>query len=312
MDPIKLGIALDNVLNERWNKEIVTIKKNMAKHSGTTLTKTAFGKHETQLANVIELVEQENINTLLLVPVDGDKAEEITTYCDKHNVKIVLYSRPITKGKVDFVIKFDVQKIGHDQAEYVIKHKKGPNTLIIHGPKSDLNSIALLEGQMESFSPLESTKEINLLGTYYLDNWTKTKAEQTVKIAFENHPVVIHNIVAANDMIAEAAAKHIAKHNLPPAIITGLDAELNACKRILDGTQSMSVALLPTTIAQCASDVISFLNGVNPDIRSQHNVTTGFFGTRSHKVIDTNCVVITKHNLKEIVTKEKLFPANWL
>merc|ERR1712194_481441 len=96
----------------------------LSKHKGITFTKTAFGKHEAQMKNVVELVETKKINTLLLVPVDGEKAYEITDYANKHNVKIILYSRPITKGKVDFVIKFNVEEIGLSQANYVVNNLK--------------------------------------------------------------------------------------------------------------------------------------------------------------------------------------------
>lgn len=313
MSKIRLGIALDNILNERWNKEVVTIKTNVAKYKGLTFTKTAFGRHETQLKNVKDLIETNEINTLLLVPVDGDKAEEITNLAKSHHVKVILYSRPINKGSVDFVIKFDVIGIGESQAKYIAENKKGKNTLIFHGPKSDLNSLALLEGQMNILTEFIESDEISILDTYYLDSWTKTKAEETVKNAFNKHSQIeIHNIIAANDMIAEAAAEYIEKNNLYPPLITGLDAELNACKRILRDKQSMTVALLPTTIAQCASDVIAFLNGLNPDLNNQHKIETGFFGFKSHKSIKTNCKVITKENVKEVVSNEKLFPDNWL
>lgn len=313
MSEIRLGIALDNILNERWNKEVVIIKNNITKHKGVTFTKTAFGKHETQLQNVQDLIDSNEINTLLLVPVDGDRAEEIVNLAKTNNVKVILYSRPINKGKVDFVIKFDVIGIGESQAQFISDNKKGNNTIIIHGPKSDLNSITLLEGQMKVLSPLIEENKINLIDTYYLESWTKIKAETTVKQVFNKHKdTEIHNIISANDMIAEAASEYVEKNNLSMPTITGLDAELNACKRILSDKQSMTVALLPTTIAQCASDVVTFLNGSNPDLTKQYKVQTGFFGFQSHKTINTNCEVITKGNLKEIVAREKLFPANWL
>ena len=130
---MNIGIALDNSLNERWNKEIFFIKKKVQDEGGVVSFRTAFGLPNSQFENVRDMIANDKIDVLILVPVDAIYAKVIVDYAYEHRVKVIAYSRPIEHEKVDFHIKFDVPAIGRQQGQYALDKKKKGNYLIIQG-----------------------------------------------------------------------------------------------------------------------------------------------------------------------------------
>jgi D-xylose transport system substrate-binding protein len=130
------------------------------------------------------MIANDKIDVLVLVPVDATYANVIVDYAHEHGVKVIAYSRPIENSKIDFHIKFDVPAIGEQQAQYAVDKVKVGNYLIIQGPKQDLNTQLLLDGQMEVLQPKIDRNEIDLVDTVYLSGWSKLKAVDSVKTAF--------------------------------------------------------------------------------------------------------------------------------
>ena len=177
---MNVGIALDNTLNERWNKEIFFIKKRVETEGGLVHFRTAFGLANTQFDNVKELILQDQIDVLILVPVDAENAKSIVDLCLTHNVKVIAYSRPIIHPGIDFQVRFDVPLIGKHQAEFAVSKQPTGNYVIIQGPTQDLNTGLLLAGQKEVLEPKIKNGDIKLLDEYFLSGWTKLKATKTV------------------------------------------------------------------------------------------------------------------------------------
>jgi ABC-type xylose transport system substrate-binding protein len=308
---MNIGIALDNTLNERWNKEIFFIKKRVESEGGLVHFRTAFGLPNTQLDNVRELILEDKINVLILVPVDAEYAKNIVELCQTHGVKVIAYSRPILHKGVDFQVRFDVPLIGKQQVEVALQNKTEGNFVIIQGPTQDLNTGLLLEGQMELLSPKINSGEVNLLGTYYLSGWTKIKAARTVDDCLSQHNGMIDAFIVANDMIAEAVIEQIgSERNI---IVTGLDAEVKACKRVADGHQTMTVLLVPQSIANCIGNVALYLASSNEKYLKEYTVEMDEVAKGIQiKTIQLESEVLDQDNVKDKILEHKLFPLGWL
>ena len=309
---MNVGIALDNTLNERWNKEIFFIKKRVETEGGLVHFRTAFGLANTQFDNVKELILQDHIDVLILVPVDAENAKLIVDLCLSHNVKVIAYSRPILHSGVDFQVRFDVPLIGKHQAEFAVSKQPRGNYVIIQGPTQDLNTGLLLSGQRAVLDPKIQKGDIKLLDEYFLSGWTKLKATKTVEECLEKHGLEnIDAFVVANDMIAETVAEHLDDTN--NVVVTGLDAEVKACKRLVDGEQTMTVLLVPQDIANCIANTALFLGTGNQEyienyIVDEDQVDEGV----SIKTIQLASEVLNQENVKEKVLEHKLFPLGWL
>lgn len=304
---MKIGIALDNTLNERWNKEIFFIRKKIEEEGGTFSYRTAYGLANSQFDNVRDMISNDDINVLVLVPVDGSSASAIVEYAHQHKVKVIAYSRPIQSPLVDFEVKFDVPAIGKKQVEYVTKKQPaGGNYLIIQGPTQDLNTQLLLQGQMEILQPFIDRNEVNLLDTCYLNGWTKLKAKECVSQVFAKQSEKIDVIVAANDMIAEAVYEYLEENKFSDILITGLDADVKACLRVAQNKQAMTIMLEAKVIANCVANTALYLSSGQDKFIEKYNVIEG-----QTKSIQLDALLIDAENVKEEVAAHKTFPLNW-
>ena len=309
---MNIGIALDNTLNERWNKEIFFIKKKLEQEGGKVFFRTAFGLANSQFENIRDMIANDKIDVLVLVPVDGIYAKVIVEYAKEHGVKVIAYSRPIEHNDIDFHVKFDVPSIGKQQAEYVLNKKPTGNYLIIHGHTRDLNTQLLLEGQMQILQPKIDAGEINLLDTTYLSAWTKLKAIECVKETCSKLTGKVDVVIAANDMIAEALSEYFEEHNISNVLTTGLDAEVKACLRIADNKQTMTVMLVSKVIAECVADTALYLASNDSKYIANYTVVNEkITDTVTTKCIQLACEVIDSDNVMEKVEEYKIFPISW-
>lgn len=307
---MKVGISLDNTLNERWGKEITIIKKNISEAGGEVTLKTAFGLVDSQESDIRDLILLDKIDVLILVPVDSQSAVKMANFAKSKGVKVIAYSRPIPTNSIDFFIRFDAKLIGKNQAKYLTSKQPVGNCVIVHGPQSDLNTKYLLEGQMEVISSLSN---FNILQTVYLEGWTKLKAKQVVDKLLNSYKGEITSVLAANDMIAEATHDCLYAMGIKNVLVTGLDAEVKACQRILNDQQLMTVLLPPRDIATCVSKVAMYLLTNKDSFISSYDVVLDKVDTDVEvKCINLDSLVLDKDNVKKEVEERKLFPLGWL
>jgi D-xylose transport system substrate-binding protein len=74
------------------------------------------------------------------------------------------------------------------------------------------------------------------------DDWAAIQGLKTTENALTQNNNQINAVVAANDTLAGAAIQALTEENLEgKAVVSGQDADLAACQRIVAGTQSMTV-----------------------------------------------------------------------
>jgi len=308
---MKIGISLDNTLNERWSKEITIIKKIISSAGGDVILKTAFGLADSQESDVRDLVNIDEVNVLIIVPIDAKQSADMADFAKSKGVKVIAYSRPIPTEAIDYHIRFDVPGIGSNQAEYLAQNQPFGNYLIVHGPTTDLNTAILLKGQMDV---LNQNPGIKILETSFLDGWTKTKALQTMRQLLAVHGDQVTAVLAANDMIAEAAHDCLYEMVKNDVLISGLDAEVKACQRILNEHQSMTVLLPPNDIAKCVGNTALYLASKDIKYIADYDVIEDGIGEENiqSKCINVESIVLDKSNVRELVELHKVFPIGWL
>ncbi len=308
---MKIGISLDNTLNERWTKEIAIIKKIIGAAGGEVILKTAFGLADSQDSDIRDMITTDQVDVLIIVPIDANKAARMAEFAQSKGVKVIAYSRPIPTSAIDYHIRFDVPQIGSNQAEYLVNQKPEGNYLIIHGPTTDLNTAYLLKGQMDV---LNKYPGVHILETAFLDGWTKTKASMVMKNLLLKHGNDITAVLAANDMIAEAAHDCLYEIDNNDVIISGLDAEVKACQRILNEHQSMTVLLPPNDIAKCVGNTALYLASRDNKYIAEYSVVEESVGEENiqTKCIKVESVVLDKTNVRSLIESYKVFPPGWL
>ena len=176
---------------------------------------------------------------------------------------------------------------------------------------NDFNTPFLYYGAMKYIKPLIENGKLNMVLDAYVPKWSPAEAKKLVKEAVAANGNRIDAIFASNDRLAGAAAEaleelHVTNH----AVITGMDAELAAIKRILAGTQDATIYMDLRELAYAAVD-----EAHNLATKKKVNVNSELGNDGSNKInaFLINGKVVTRENINKVLiepghfTKEDIY-----
>lgn len=232
----KVGISLGTLKEERWIKDRDILMSRIKDLGGDPIVMNANNDDDDQMKQVKYLVSQ-NIDVLIIVPNDLKKASQAVGYAKSKGVRVISYDRLIVDADIDYYISFDNQKVGEEMGRYIKSKLSKGKVLVINGAKSDNNTQVIKKG----YSTTLDTEGITLLGEYWAEDWlTEYAYETTEKLLSED--VDFQAVLAGNDALAGAAIRALSEYKMAgKVIVVGQDADLGACRRIVDGTQSMTI-----------------------------------------------------------------------
>lgn len=240
-DKLVIGFSLGTLKEERWLKDRDILIAKIKEMGAEIIVQNANNDDQDQLKQVKYLLEQ-NIDVLIIVPNDLEKAASAVEMAQRQGVKVISYDRLVLKSNADLYISFDNEKVGEFMAEYVMEkiNNKG-NILIVNGANRDHNTKMIKQGYDKVLSDKIKDGSIGIIAEEWADNWMKEYAfEETVKAIQAGKK--IDGVIAGNDSLAEGAIEALSEHRLAGKVfVVGQDADLSACQRIVEGTQLMTV-----------------------------------------------------------------------
>ncbi|MDU1848392.1 MAG: substrate-binding domain-containing protein [Niallia nealsonii] len=296
---IYVGFSLDTLAEERWYKDKDAFETTVKELGGEVKTLAANGIDSVQIQQA-ELLIAEGVDVLVVVPHNADVASEIVEKAHRANVKVISYDRLIKNADVDYYISYDNKEVGRLQAKELLKKVSKGNFAYIGGAGTDNNAVLFKEGAMEVLQPYIDKEEIKLVFDQYTDEWQPKKAEANMVEALSEQKNNIQAVVAANDGTAGGVINALQKNNLKIPV-TGQDAEVAAIKRILAGTQTMTVYKPIQAIAKNAAE-IAMKVGSGEKITTSTAVNNGKIDVPS---ILLDPVVVTAQNIEETVIKDQ-------
>ena len=296
---VYVGFSLDTLQEDRWYKDKEAFEKKVLELGGEVKTLAANGVDSVQIKQA-ELLIAEGVDVLVVVPHNAEVSAEIVDKAHKANVKVISYDRLIKNADVDYYISYDNKKVGQLQAQEILKKQKKGNFAYIGGAETDNNAVLFREGAMEVLQPYIDKGDIKLVFDKYTDEWQPEIAETNMKQALKKSNNNIQAVIAANDGTAGGvinALQAIGK-TIP---VSGQDAEITGLKRILAGSQTMTVYKPIQVIAEDAA-AIAMKAGKNEKIDTTATVNNGKIDVPS---ILLDPVAVTKSNIDETVIKDK-------
>ncbi len=236
-----IGVSLPDQVVPRWYRERM-IMEEYAKSKGLTLkVENAEFDPIKQASQVGNLISQD-IDVLILVPVDSKSAAELVNKAHRAGIKVVDYDRLIENSDADLYISFNGTRVGQLQGQFLIRKVPRGNYIIMSGDPRNRNSKLYKEGAMEYIQPFIFRKDIKIVTDQVVDKWDPKIAYDIVKNSLIANNNNIDAILAPNDAIAGAAIEALEAQGLAGKVeVTGQDADLEAIQRIVKGTQSMTV-----------------------------------------------------------------------
>lgn len=295
---IKVGLSLPTQREERWVRDKEKMEQVAAEKGIELIVKVADADMEEQITQVESLFAQ-GIDVLILAPHDAAAAATLVEKANKENVPVISYDRLITNtDKLDIYLSFDNVKVGELQGKYITEQVPEGNYIIMSGAPTDNNAKLFKEGAMKYIKPLIDSGKINVIAEQAVENWIPENALKIVEAALSANNNEVDAILAPNDGTAGAAIQALAAQGLAGKVpITGQDAEKAAAKRILEGTQSMTIFKDTRELGQAAIDIaIKLAKGEK--IETNGKVNNGKIDVPS---VLLEPKVVTKDNLKEVL-----------
>ncbi|WP_066320991.1 sugar ABC transporter substrate-binding protein [Bacillus sp. FJAT-29814] len=249
---IKIGFAMDTLREERWLRDRDYLVEKGKELGVDVIVQAAERDNARQIVQAETLISQ-GVDVLIIVPHSAAAAAAIVEKAHKAGIKVIAYDRLITNADLDLYISFDSILIGELQAGAVVKQVPKGNYVLIEGAETDYTSHLYKEGQMKVLQPLIDKGDIQIVYEQWTKDWNPTDAKANVEIALRANHNQIDAIIAANDATAEAAIEALSAQNMTRKVpVSGLDAELAACRRIMNGTQLMTVYTSVKDMAETA------------------------------------------------------------
>src|SRR3954467_1557904 len=239
----KLTVAflLDSLTEERWQRDRDLFTERAKELGADVIVKAANGDAAVQERQAREALNG-GAKVLVIVPVDTQKAAAIVAAADEKKVPVISYDRLIENANIALYVSFDNVKVGRMQAEYLLNQAPKGNYVLIGGSPTDNNAKLLRQGQMEMLKPAIAAGSVKVVFEGWAENWSEESAKALTEEALKKSHNNLAAIVPSNDRTAAGAVEALAEHKLAGKVfVSGQDAELGAMKRILAGTQSMTV-----------------------------------------------------------------------
>lgn len=250
--PIKIGVLMAQLREERWQRDRDLIAARIEELHAKADVQSADSDPARQLEQAKAMLA-EGVKALIVVPVDLEKAADIVKAASEQHVPVISYDRLITNADVALYVSFDNTKVGRMQAERLLSKAPTGNYLLLGGSRSDNNAKLVRDGQMEVLKPAVDSGAIKIVADPFIDNWDTAKAKAATAEAIKKaHKLAA--VVASNDSTAAGAVQALTDAKMAGKVpVSGQDAELAACQRIVAGTQEMTVYKPLRSLARMAA-----------------------------------------------------------
>ncbi|ALB68630.1 D-xylose ABC transporter substrate-binding protein [Cronobacter dublinensis] len=252
---IKIGMAIDDLRLERWQKDRDIFVSKAESLGAKVFVQSANGNEETQMSQIENMINR-GVDVLVIIPYNGQVLSNVVAEAKREGIKVLAYDRMINNADIDFYISFDNEKVGEIQAQSLVEKVPQGNYFLMGGSPVDNNARLFRDGQMKVLKPFIDSGKIKVVGDQWVDGWLPENALKIMENALTANNNKIDAVVASNDATAGGAIQALSAQGLAGKVaISGQDADLAGIKRIMAGTQTMTVYKPITQLANTAAEV---------------------------------------------------------
>ncbi|CDF97627.1 D-xylose ABC transporter substrate-binding protein [Avibacterium paragallinarum] len=297
---LTIGMSIDDLRLERWQKDRDIFVKKAESLGAKVFVQSANGDATAQISQIENMINR-NVDVLVIIPFNGEVLGNIIGEAKREGIKVLAYDRLINNADLDFYVSFDNEKVGELQAQSIVDVKPEGNYFLMGGSPVDNNAKLFRKGQMKVLQPLIDSGKIKVVGDQWVDSWLAEKALQIMENALTANKNNIDAVVASNDATAGGAIQALSAQGLSGKVaISGQDADLAAIKRIIQGTQTMTVYKPITKLADKAAEIAVQL-GKNEKPESNAVLNNGLKDVPAYLLAP---IAVTKDNVEETIIKD--------
>jgi D-xylose transport system substrate-binding protein len=306
-----VGLSLDTLKEERWQGDRDAIVKHVGALGADIKDLTANGDDSRQVRDVEALISM-GVDVIVIVPHDGAAMAAAVERAHVAGIPVLAYDRLITGCDLDVYMTFDNVKVGELQARFLAERfakAGGKHKLVrIYGSKTDNNALLFKQGQDNVLEPMIAAGTVEVVHEDWAQDWKPENAKRIMDAAITKlGPAGIEAVLASNDGTAGGAIQSLIQEGLAgKVLVTGQDAEVAACQRIMAGTQAMTIYKPLTQLATKAAEVAVKMARRQP-IVAKAEINNGRINVPA---VLLDVVSVTKENMMETVVKDGFHKAD--
>lgn len=300
---LKIGLLIPNLSDERFPKDRDNFTAEISALGGTVISKEAHNDDKIQIEQAQELINQ-GVKVLVVICINKNTAATIVRNAHENGVKVIAYDRIISNCDLDYFVSFDNVKVGELMAQGVLKLKNTGNFFLLGGDKGDQNAVWVREGMLNVLKPLINQGNIHIVYDVYIEDWSSDNANQVLKQYLNLGGTLPDAIVSAYDGLSTGAVNALIENNIPvssfPAI-SGQNAELEACRNIVNGKQTMTVY---KPLKNLAKEVANLAMKVAKNEKITNTLTTINNGTNGVPSVLIEPTAVDVNNMKSTIIND--------
>ena len=304
-----IGLSLDTLKEERWQRDRDTFIEEAKKLGATVIVQSANSDDTRQVRDVESLISR-NVDVLVIVPHNGAAMTRAVKSANEAKIPVIAYDRLILNANIAYYLTFDNVKVGEAQASYAVARlpkDRAARIVRIYGAPTDNNAKLFKAGQDNILAPLIKAGKITVVHEDWALDWKPENAKKIMNAAVTKAGRNVDAVIVSNDGTAGGAIQALQEDGLAgKVLVTGQDADLAACQRILRGTQAMTVYKPLKNLANLAARVaVDVAKGHQPK-----TTATIDNGTKKVPSIFEKVISVDKDNLTSTVVADGFHQAS--
>lgn len=295
---IKIGLSFATLAEERWKVDRDLFIEEAKKGGAEVIVVAANGDENLQNSQCENLLTK-GIDVLVVIAQNGETASAIVESAHKSKVPVIAYDRLIKNCDLDLYVSFDSVKVGELMAEYVCKLRPKGRYFIINGSPTDNNAYLVRQGFA---NVLKKYPGVKVVFEQWCDGWSPEKALKFVENGLTQHKNKVDVILCANDGTCGGAVQALAEQKLDGKVLTtGQDAELAACRRVVAGTQAVTIYKPIKKLATAAAKAALELASKKPVSEINAKVNNGKIDVPSIMLLP---IQVDKNNMRSVIVAD--------
>lgn len=314
-----IGLAMPTQHSQRWINDCENMKVRLEDLGYVVLDQFAENDVNRQISQIEKFIDQK-VDCLVIAAVDSYSLGNVLKKAKEAEIPVIAYDRLIMDtDAILYYATFDNKCVGTIIANEIVAQaglkevqEAGESRTIefFMGSPDDNNARMLYDGLMEVLRPyledgtLECKSGKFTFQETCIVRWSEDEAAKRCARLLDTHykNENLDIVASAFDGFAYGCKTALSnagytEDNWP--IITGQDADLKACRNIIDGTQTSSVYKDTRVLAEkCVTMVNAVCNGGNPEINDIEQYNNRIITVPSYLCTP---VIINADNIKEVI-----------
>ena len=294
-DNLLIGLSFDSFVIERWTKDRDVFVSTANNLGADVNVQSAGGDVDKQISHIKYFIELD-VDAIVIITADAVKLADVLKEAKNKGIPVICYDRLVMNANADLYISFNNETVGREMAKAVCDRVPDGGTIVeIMGPESDNNVPQVMTG----FDAVCAEHNMNITLKYNCDNWKPELAYEFINANFDEVSQA-DAIMCGNDALAGEVIHALAERGYAGRIfVTGQDADLEACQRLVEGTQLVTVYKPVEDLAKLAAEyAVQLANGDGIG-----ETDTFFDGTNYIPYVAIEPTGVTYENLDSTVIK---------